>query len=93
MILHGPVLRQSSEPEPDTKSDQEVKEGHTVIDSGSSFAPSIVSTDFLEVKCMDKEVDDAGSTEKANQKPVTEEVKNKKCKKPTSIVPCIQFYL
>ena len=104
LILQGPVLRQSSEPEPDTKSDQEiknelmplVKESRTVIESGSSIAPSIVSTDSVDMKCMDEEVNNAGSTrptgptvstEKANQKHMIEEVNNRKHKKPTSIVP------
>ena len=99
-ILQGPILRQSSEPEPNTESDQEiknelmplVKKGYTVIESGSSIAPSISSTDCLDMKCMDEEVNaestkSTGPTEKANQKHMIEEVNNKKHKKPTSIVP------
>ena len=59
--LEGAVLRQSSEP--DTKSDQEgknevmpmVKEGRTLIESDSNFAPCVESTKDLDMKAMVEE--------------------------------------
>ena len=98
MILQGPILRQSSEP--DTKSDQEdknevmpiVKESRTVIESDSNFAPCVASAEDLDMKVMNEEVNttvSTGSTEKADQKHLDEEfeVNSNKRKKPTSIVP------